>query len=132
MISKVNHQIRSMLQVEPNATGYRATLTVPADFILFPDHFRNNPVLPGICLVQAVLLAGAIREGKANLRLAAIKNAKFLNPVLPGARVAIDAQMHANGDDTLLIRATLSLAEKRLAQFSLVARPDALAMEGEK
>ena len=129
-MNRVRNQLKSMLRVEPCEGGFSATLKVDPDFVLFPDHFQSNPILPGICLIQSVLLAGAIRLGVSDLRLCSLKNVKFTAPVLPADLVLIDAQFSDQDDGAVLIKANLRTAEKRLAQLSLVARIDASDTEG--
>lgn len=130
-MNRVRNQLESMLRVQPREGGFSATLSVDPAFILFPDHFQSNPILPGICLIQAVLLAGAISQGVPTLRLRKLKNAKFMAPVLPNDQVLIDAQLSAQDDGTFLIKATLRTADKRLAQFSLEASANAPVAEGQ-
>lgn len=123
-MNQVRNQLKSMISVESCEGGFTATLRVDPAFVLFPDHFPSNPILPGICLIQSVLLAGAICQGVLDLRLCTLKNAKFTAPVLPGDLVLIDAQVSRHDDDLLLIKASLRCVGKRVAQLLLVARVD--------
>ena len=76
-------------------------------------------------MVQAVLVAAAIRQGVPDLQLRTLKNAKLMAPALPGDQVVIDAEIVSGEDGMLDIKARLSVAadDRRLAQISLVARP---------
>ncbi len=120
-MNPVQLQIRSMLTFQPNATGVRAVLKVDPGFMLFPDHFPGEPVLPGICLVQAVLLAGESWLGGTELRLRTLKRAKFLGIVRPGDEIVIEASATHNDDGSVRIKADLSKKGKRVAQVSLTA-----------
>jgi len=122
-MNQVRSQIQSMLHVESGADGFRATFKADSDFMLFRDHFRGRPVVPGISLIQAVLLAGAAHEGADDLRLCALKNAKFFAAVLPDDQVLIDAAVVRGEDSTVDIKANLTVNQKRLAQIALTARP---------
>lgn len=124
-MNSLREQIRSMLQVEPRDGGFRAVLRVDPKLKILPDHFRDHPILPGICMVQAVLLAGAARHGVADLHVRKLKNAKLLQPVQPGQQVVIDAQMTPTDGGDFLIKAKLSAEDRRCAEFSLVAGPAA-------
>lgn len=55
-----------------------------ADCPIYEAHFPGMPVTPGACLLQTAreLLEKAIAQP---LRVTAIKNAKFLSPLAPGA-----------------------------------------------
>jgi len=77
--------------------------------------------LPGICLVQAVLLAGAIQQEVEELRIRTLKTLKFMQPVRPGQRVSIDAQLTPVGDGDFAIKAKISVEDRRCAEMSLVA-----------
>ena len=94
-----------------------------ANCLFFRIIFRIRPILPGICLVQAVLLAGAASQGLEELRIRVLKNLKFMQPVRPGQSVSIDAQMTPVGDGDFAIKAKLSVEDKRCAEVSLVAWP---------
>jgi len=109
--------------------GFGAELLVDPNLSVLPDHFPDQAILPGICLVQAVLLAGAHHQNVQELRIRTLKNLKFMQPVLPGQRVTIDAKMSAVGDGDFAIKAKLSVDEQRCAEISLIARP-AVAEEG--
>ena len=120
-MNSVGLQIRSMLTSQPSPTGFRALLKVDPDFMLFPDHFPGQPVLPGICLVQAVLLAGDAWLGGTALRLATLKRAKFLGIVQPGDEIVIEGSATCHDDGSARIKANLSRGGKRIAQVSLTA-----------
>lgn len=58
------------------------SVAINAEHDIFRGHFPDQPVLPGVCMVQiAVEIAGAM-EGKT-LRVANARNMKFLAPVDP-------------------------------------------------
>lgn len=120
-MNPVRLQIRSMLTCQPSPTGFRALFKVDPGFMLFPDHFPGEPVLPGICLVQAVLLAGESWLGGTELRLRTLKRAKFLGIVRPGDEIVIEASATHNDDGSVRIKADLSKKGKRVAQVSLTA-----------
>ena len=120
-----------MLNVEKREGGFAAVLAVDGKLPIFPDHFPDQAILPGICLVQAVLLAAAACQGVDELRIRTLKNLKFMQPVRPGHRVSIDAQLTAVGDGDCAIKAKLSVEDRRCAEISLVAWP-AVPAEGER
>jgi 3-hydroxymyristoyl/3-hydroxydecanoyl-(acyl carrier protein) dehydratase len=128
-MNSMREQIRSLLTVESRENGFRAILDVDPDLPIFRDHFQDYPLLPGICLMQAVVIAGAIRQDVGELRVRAMKNAKMMQPVLPGDQLVIDAVMTpaANGD--FLIKAQCFCKDKKCAEFTLVAGLDS---NGEK
>jgi 3-hydroxymyristoyl/3-hydroxydecanoyl-(acyl carrier protein) dehydratase len=120
-MNRLRGEIRDMLQVEKRTGGFRAALEVDANLSVLPDHFSDGPILPGICLVQAVLLAGAVSGGVDELRIRVLKTLKLMQPVRPGQRVVIDAEMTPAGGSDLAIKAKLSVGDRRCAEMSLVA-----------
>ncbi len=120
-MNSVRLQIRSMLTSQPGPTGFRALLKVDPGFMLFPDHFPGQPVLPGICLVQAVLLAGEAWLGGTALRLGTLKSAKFLGIVRPGDEIVIEGSATRHDDGSVRIKADLSKRGIRIAKVSLTA-----------
>lgn len=90
--------IDRILEYEPmvRARGYKnITYNEP----MFTGHFPNNPVLPGVYMVEAMAqLGGAmVLEPGEYVRtvpyLAGIDKAKFRRPVIPGDRLEIEVKM---------------------------------------
>jgi 3-hydroxymyristoyl/3-hydroxydecanoyl-(acyl carrier protein) dehydratase len=126
-MNPVREQIRSMIQVQPREGGFRALFNVGPELSVLPDHFPNRPILPGICMIQAVLLAGARQLSIPDLRMIALKNAKWLQPIAPAQQVVIEADMTPTTDGDFHIKAKLSAEGKRCAEFSLLARAVSIA-----
>src|SRR5580658_8555115 len=120
-MSRLRSEIGRMLTIEQRPGGFGAVLEVDPNLSVFPDHFRDGPILPGICLVQAVLVAGAARQGVEEMRIKTLKTLKLTQPVRPGQRVQIDAEMTPGTNGDFVIRAKLSVEDKRCAEISLVA-----------
>ena len=125
-MSVLREEIRKMVRLEPaeeaGGAGFRAVLTVDPALEVFPDHFPGHPLLPGMCMVQAVLLAGAAARGVKDLRLTLLKNAKFMRPVEPGDRVILEGRMEDRPDGIVGIKAKLLVEGRSAAEFSLEAR----------
>jgi 3-hydroxyacyl-[acyl-carrier-protein] dehydratase len=86
-------------------------------FIGFSGHFPDNPILPAIVQVCAVLSLAEEEGGKA-LRLSAVRSAKFLSPIRPDEEVSIRCRRRVDsGED--ICDATLSVAGKTSATFQL-------------
>jgi 3-hydroxymyristoyl/3-hydroxydecanoyl-(acyl carrier protein) dehydratase len=115
--------MKSMLSVEPRAGGFRATLNVAADLSILPDHFTGAPILPAVCLIQAILLAGASAHGHDELRLITLKNAKLVGPIFPADLVVIDADTSSVFNGQITIKAKVTCDQKRRAEVSLTAAP---------
>jgi 3-hydroxymyristoyl/3-hydroxydecanoyl-(acyl carrier protein) dehydratase len=69
--------------------GWTAGVRVPADSAYFDGHFPARPVLPGVAQLQIVgECAAALLPGAPTV--ARVRHARFLAPVLPGERLAVD------------------------------------------
>lgn len=120
-LNQVIRQLDPMLSVTPSDGGFRAVLQVDSGLDILADHFRSGPILPGVCLVQTVLLGVGRCRGVA-VRLNELKNAKFLRAAVPGDRVDIHAQLTEQPDGHIEVKANMSVGEHRLAQVSLSVR----------
>ena len=124
MTSPIRTQLQSMLRTEPRDGGFTATLTVDPNLSILPDHFAEKPILPGLCMVQAVLLAASSTlnaHRSAVLRLRKLKTAKWLMPVYPGHIIDIEGDIQPADGGQFLIRARFTSAGERCADFSLIA-----------
>ncbi len=90
-----------------------AEISFPECFTGFQGHFPEQPVLPGVCQIGAmVALAGRMR-GTPQV-LAEIINAKFVAMVVPDQLLQVQCTL-TDG----LLRAKLHSGETRVAEFKL-------------
>lgn len=75
--------------IEPEAEGFRLTWVVPADLPYFEGHFPENPVLPGVAIIDGTLEILRIALDPGRVELEAIPSAKFLGVIRPGLKVQI-------------------------------------------
>ena len=83
--SRIRHEIMSSLhdfQCEVQTGKISAKFAFPADFTGFSGHFPVEPIMPGICQIQCVLELLS-KQFQQEVRLVALKRAKFLNKVVP-------------------------------------------------
>lgn len=71
-----------------------ATLHIPPDHPTRTGHFPGNPIIPGALLLAEAVRVIASVSGK-RLDVAAIKSAKFFQPVRPGDSVEIEYEISA-------------------------------------
>ena len=78
------------------AVGYKC-VTFREDF--FKGHFPQQPVMPGVLIIEALAQVGAIAvlslpENKGKLAFfGGIKNAKFRKQVIPGDRLRLETEI---------------------------------------
>lgn len=118
-MNKIRREIRNALSVEPypDGEGFDAELMLNGDFTGFEGHFPGNPVMPGIYLISACLLAAGEALG-SSVKMSRLKSAKFFSPVAPGEKVTINASFEQRKTENMM-KAQLSCNEKRVAQIAL-------------
>jgi len=121
-MNAVREQIRSMLRVEGREGGFSAEFRVGAELAIFPDHFRGAPILPGVCMVQAVLLAAGESLGVGELKVKTLKNAKMMRPIRPGDEVRIEGSVVDGVEGSVVVKATFTTdVGQKCGEFSVVA-----------
>lgn len=67
-----------------NATEEKADFRVQlnAEHFIYQAHFPNNPITPGVCLIQIAQELFNFQRG-TNLRIKTLKNVKFTAPINP-------------------------------------------------
>lgn len=79
------------------------TWVVPADHPAFPGHFPGRPIVPGVVLLdQVILLAGSLL-GKPVDRWQ-IGHAKFLSPVSPSETLVFSLQATPRGSIVFTVK----------------------------
>ncbi len=65
-------------------------LTIAVDHPVFAGHFPGRPIVPGVLLLDAALLAV---ESATGLTVQGIAAAKFLSPTVPGDTPTLDYEV---------------------------------------
>ena len=107
-----------MAALDVNGEHFDASFTFPPDFTGFSGHFPNSPVLPGVCTIQAVLVAFQAWKQQP-VKLVEIANAKFFAPVAPGDQLVFACQTNGNGSGPAVVKARISNNGTKIAQISL-------------
>jgi len=106
--------------VTDSASQVHATMPVAADELVFLGHYKDFPILPGVCLVdcaQRVALESLARK-EIKLRLAEVCSARFLAPVFPGDELTVLLDWDA-GAAGRVARAEVSTARGAAARLKL-------------
>lgn len=98
--SQIRNEIIALLQ-DYNCDELTGTISAkfafPAGFTGFAGHFPGEPILPGICQIQCLLVLLSRQLGK-DVNLVSVKRAKFLNTVIPEDQIFVkgDAAVNEN------------------------------------
>ncbi|MCL0085119.1 3-hydroxyacyl-ACP dehydratase FabZ [Thermodesulfovibrionales bacterium] len=88
-----------VIELEPNnrVVGIK-NVTINEPF--FQGHFPDNPIMPGVLIVEAMAQAAGIlafkssrTEGKKIVYFMSIEKVKFRRPVLPGDQLRLEIQV---------------------------------------
>ncbi|MDD2703419.1 MAG: hypothetical protein PHC33_05385, partial [Candidatus Omnitrophica bacterium] len=93
----------------------------PKDFIGFHGHFPERPVVPGVCLVQSVLVMLEKWHG-GPVRLKEISNAKFYSPSTSGDLLEFTCGIKDKVDKEIHADAVASHRGKKIAEIHLTAQ----------
>lgn len=98
------------------ADDFLQAIEIAADHPAFAGHFPGKPIVPGVVLLDQVLLAIApwLTTHPGDPPRCEIANAKFLSPLTPGESL----QLHATrqpGDNADTIRFELSCGARKVA-----------------
>ena len=55
----------------------------------FQGHFKGNPVMPGVLILEALAQANLLMMSTPVFYLVAIDNVRFYNPVIPGDKLEL-------------------------------------------
>jgi 3-hydroxymyristoyl/3-hydroxydecanoyl-(acyl carrier protein) dehydratase len=99
------------------ADDFLQAIEIATDHPAFAGHFPGRPIVPGVVLLDQILLTitpwhAAASPGKPTR--CEIANAKFLSPVTPGESLQLHA-MRQTGDRADTIRFELSCGARKIA-----------------
>ena len=114
--------LRSSNTNEAGAVGIE--FSYPASFLGFQGHFPNDPILPGVCILQSMRI-GLEKAMQRQLRLTEVVNAKFIVPVRPGDTLLYTARESAseNSEITVKTKVTRVPGSERVAELTLKFQP---------
>jgi 3-hydroxyacyl-[acyl-carrier-protein] dehydratase len=128
--------IDRIVEMEPGRNG-KAIYKVRGDEPFLRGHFPGKPMMPGVLLIEAVAqLAGCVGQAGlekplANLKLAAVRNAKISGTAMPGQ--IIELVVTITGQMANVMQATgAALVEGRMILQVEVALAGDLAGSVEK
>ena len=115
----LRHEIRAaMSDLRREEGGLYAHFVFSGAFPGFRGHFPDDPILPGVCTIQAVLVMLESEAGRP-VRLDRVQRAKFHATVSPGDAVDITCRVRPGAGDMDDVRATVTRAGNRVAELAL-------------
>ncbi len=93
--------LREVNSITPNKI--EALAYVPIDSSWFLGHFPNEPILPGIALVdmvQQAIIQDAVAKGE-EITFLALKRVRFTQPVRPGESLKMTVTRGEAGEETI-------------------------------
>jgi 3-hydroxyacyl-[acyl-carrier-protein] dehydratase len=109
----MREQIRlSMTRHDLQAGLPWASFTFSIRFPGFDGHFPGQPVLPGVCMLTAVVVTLEEWLG-LGVRVFEVRKARFLSPINPGQPLEIKCTQHKQTADTMVAQFTLRGAGDR-------------------
>lgn len=111
------------------AGQYTAAFRFPPGFPGFAGHFPGNPILPGVCMVQAALvLIGARNQVPVSLKR--IVSAKWFAPVRPGAELLFACREQRDQLVETTVRIRIACGDEKVADLHLQVLRQAAPKEG--
>jgi 3-hydroxymyristoyl/3-hydroxydecanoyl-(acyl carrier protein) dehydratase len=119
-MSKLKTEIKSSLQEIEKVSDLktRARFCFAKKFIGFKGHFPNKPILPGVCKIQAALLALEERKGR-NIRLSEIILAKFFAPAAFNQELIFSLEEAPKNDTESILSVKVFCEDKKIAELQL-------------
>jgi 3-hydroxyacyl-[acyl-carrier-protein] dehydratase len=119
-MSKLRQEIKACMSKLDKADNFKlsARFCFPENFIGFKGHFPNNPILPGVCKIQAAILM--LEEARhKNIRLKEILLAKFFAPVSFNQEVVFNLEEQPENSLESQVKVKVSCLGKKVAELHL-------------
>ena len=95
----------------------------------FPGHFPENPVMPGVLIIEAMAQTGALLMSKSldvdidkiNIFFMGVESARFRNPVRPGDVLRLEVEVLRGRRDVFKFRGRAVVSGKLCAESDFTA-----------
>jgi beta-hydroxyacyl-ACP dehydratase FabZ len=113
---------------------------VTANEPFFVGHFPNNPIMPGVLIIEAMGQVGGVlarltildeqkRENNGLIIFMAIDKAKFRKPVVPGDQIVFELEVLRKGSRIWKLAGKASVRGETVAEAELMASIEKNEME---
>ena len=117
--SKIKNELENMIEYfNFEDSEFTASIKICSNFSLFPVHFPENPILPGFCQIQLILVAFNKIYNK-NFLLHKINRAKFYNIVTPADNIFLECSFSIE-DSILYLKAIINKKDSKSTKISFL------------
>ncbi len=128
--------IDKITQLDPPTKGSwvgrkgQAIKNVTVNENFFQGHFPENPIMPGVLIVEAMAQASAVCGYRTELNdglpqavvIAGIDNARFRRPVVPGDQLRITVEVTKDRGSILAFHCEAFVKDELVAEADLLAK----------
>lgn len=98
LIDRVIDVVPGKSETSSEGASIKAIKNVTVNEEFFNGHFPENPIMPGVLILEAMAQAGALANTKPKdppmeFMIASVSSAKFRKPVVPGDQLIITARV---------------------------------------
>lgn len=95
-----------------------ASFIFPKDFAGFKGHFPGNPILPGVCKIQSIMVL--LREYfRTGVELKEIVSSKFVAPVSFNEEIVFDCAIKDNSGGRMIVKVRVERQNTKVADIKL-------------
>jgi 3-hydroxyacyl-[acyl-carrier-protein] dehydratase len=117
------------VELGKRVSGYK---NVTANEPFFQGHFPDNPIMPGVLILEAMAQVGGVlarlsvpevmeKEGTSNILFASLDKVKFRKPVVPGDQLRFDLVALRTGSRIWKMAGKAYVVDELVAEAELVA-----------
>ena len=119
----LNNVLYRVLSHEDTDAGTVYHVALDKECFIYKAHFPNNPITPGVCMVETALELLEDLTGK-QLEISEAKNIKFLHILSPIENPQADFVFTSvtNGEDAIKAKVNVVKDDKTFAQLSFTAQ----------
>ena len=122
MILKDNFFTIESQDIKEGKAGFQIKLN--AEHFIYQAHFPNNPITPGVCLIQMAVELFSLLKG-AHCSIKTLKNVKFTAPISPLEFPKVDFMLEfAENENHWQVKVLIKEKETIFAKMSLVLSTD--------